>query len=364
MARKRSLASRYRRQVRAETGLRFDPEAQSIREAGRDARRQASGDIRAARQSARGIQRSSDRALPVARKRLGEALATVDTTPSPEVAASALGPAAGRDAAGAKRRLGEVLAGTEAELIMRKSDAAAGAASAVRQARSVLADSRGKLSSRSAALARQRGQFAQSRSGELVEGARDRGVKKRGQDKTAASSERGSKRSSGIDPDTGKPIPGGKLDPDANGKPGDQSKPKNGVKPATSERVEGATSAIALARQQVQRLKSKEGLGRAAIGPLLVEGRPGQSLKDPKTQQTIKVPGVKSVKQLWASIALDLEFNGGRVSSANLRRLKALGYTPASLGIKGPTKQPRATGGKPSSGAAGTPYGEGAGQVH
>jgi hypothetical protein len=213
-------------------------------------------------------------------------------------------------------------------------------------------------------IARDSGAFRQGRTGELIEGARDRAVTRRGQDVTRGNSrrstaqqERSSQRSAGIDPDTGQVIKGGKLDPDGNGKRGDQSKGKGkGGKNAgaSPSRIEGATSGIGLGRAQAKRLKDS-GRSKSEALTLLVTGRPSQTIEDEKGAK-VKVPGVQKVKESFAKAAVELEFDG-YVSTSTRKRLQALGYTMEALGLPkiGKPRKPYRGGG----GSGGAPTADG-----
>ena len=328
-----ALRDRFRRQVRAEARLRFGPEAAEIRRAGQEVKEQAAGDIRAARQSASGTKRTVRAARGPARKSLADALAAISAGPEPgtEAALGHLGSAAARDHLGAQGRLRETLAGLEAELTARELDADAGAVAAVRQARAVRASELGKLSGRLRDVAGQRGVFAQGRMGELFEDERDRRVTRRGQDLTLRGSRErtaAQDRRAAADRQSREKI--AELDGDGKGK----------RKRATSEQIISAQTHIDLARRQAARAKG-DGESRSGAAKLLIEGQ--KQLKDPATGQAIPDTAYKPVKQLWASVALDLEYGGG-ISAKNRKRLRALGYSLADFGIRpprGPGRNPR-----------------------
>lgn len=328
MARRRRLSDRYRGQVRAESRLRYDPEAETVREAKRDVRAQTQGDIRAARSSARDIRRSARAARPQAAKSFSEALRRVTQGPTPGVGAALgnLGAAAARDSEGARRRLAETQAGLETELTEREQDASAGAASASRAARENQRSEMGKLSTRLQSIARQRGLFAQQRSGELVDEERGRRVTRRGQnltlkgkrESTAAQNERDAANRKSRET-----IAAEKLKAAGKDK---KKRPR-----ATSDQIITAQSQLDIARRQAKRLKGAN-RSRGETADLLIRGR--SNLKD-ENGEVVPNTSVQSVKQMWASIALDLEYDG-RVSQANRRRLRARGYRLGDFGIKVP----------------------------
>jgi hypothetical protein len=161
-------------------------------------------------------------------------------------------------------------------------------------------------------------------------------------------SERNSLRSSGIDPDTGKPIPGGKLDPAA-------KKAKLHGKVSATGKPLNTGDAHATARDKIQQ-------GLAALGtldpdrtdrhetaPLLVGGHKSQELYDtvpaptaanPKATKQVRrvkggialsTPDIPGVGQ-WATIAADVYYDG-HLSRANQKILADNGYSIRSLGL-------------------------------
>lgn len=334
------LKDKYRRQVQAESKLRYGPQEREAREALREVGQRFKSDVRIARSTARGTKRTLKAMQPQVERAIGQAAATAAQGPTPGVSAALgnLGGAAARDAEGVKRRLAETLAMTTAEFAQRGVDAQAGKVSSIRNAQAVRDDEAGKIRRAYRGILSDRGTFAQQRAGELQESARERAAanrRNRADNRTSrrnnredlSQSERNSMRSAGIDPDTGKPIPGGKADPKAN-------KKKNA---ATNAQRADAQSAISLARTQAQRLKGTEGRARGEAAKALVEGRDDMTIKVDKDgrplAQPVKVPGVAKVDQLWASVALDIEYDGV-ISRKNLRRLRSLGYTTRGLGVR------------------------------
>jgi hypothetical protein len=344
----KKLAKRFKSQVNAESQLRFGPERRALRGQKREAKRTYRSDVGAAKATARGSASAARAADPQLKRVFGSASEAVNAGPSPDVATSALGPAAGRDADGTKRRLAETMAMAQQELIAREQDAYAGRDLAISSARGRRDEAVDRANEGLRGVARDSGAFRQGRTGELIEGARDRQVTRDGQRVTANNnrrtqrqSERNSLRSSGRDPDTNEITPGGKLDPDGNGKPGDQSKGKPGG--ASPSRVEGATSAITLGRTQAKRLKGS-GRSKQEALDLLTTGRPSQTVEDEKGNK-VKVPGVSKVKAVFAKASVELEFDG-QVSDRTRQRLNALGYSMKQLGLKRNRTEQRIRGGK------------------
>jgi hypothetical protein len=161
-------------------------------------------------------------------------------------------------------------------------------------------------------------------------------------------SERNSLRSSGIDPDTGKPIPGGKLDPAV-------KKAKLHGKVSATGKPLNPAGAHATARQEIQ--KGLAALGtldpdrtdRHETAPLLVGGHKSQPLYDtvpapttanPKATKQVRrvkggialsTPDIPGVGQ-WATIAADVYYDG-HLSRANQKLLADNGYSIKSLGL-------------------------------
>lgn len=323
MARKR-LADRYRSQVQAESTLRFDPERTEILQTRDDVFHRLRGDLAAAHAARRGVVASAKQAGPEIGKILRTALGQVATTPSPTVAQSELGAAAGRDAQGTQRRLRETMARAATEFKQRQVDAVAGEHLAVANARSAAAGDLDRLGSRLGSLARQEGAFAQGRIGELTESARARGVTKRGQTLTHQDRVAGQQLSHGdrvADRQSRERI--------AAQKKKDAAKKKKALSP---ERLERAQSEIALGQAQANRLKGG-GRSRSEALQLLVTGRPASSVDDPKTGTKLKVPGVKAVRDVFARVAVEQAYNG-RISSKTANRLRRLGYSPSALGLR------------------------------
>jgi hypothetical protein len=309
------------RQVRAEADLRFAPQARQIRQALGDVESEYATSVSVANDTARGAKRAARAARPVVSRAIGSALETTQQGPTPGVAAALgnLGPAAARDSEGARRRLAETLAMTKAELAQRSVDAESGRSSAIRQAAAVRSEGRRTLRGQLQGVASDAGTFAQARAGELGQEAAQRRVARRGQDVQAgqrAADRVSRERIAEADRSARERIAGAK----------DQGREK-----ATAPRREAAMSALSLAREQAARLK-RAGRDRGEIGPLLVEGRESQTVDGDRPGEKIRVPGVKKVDQLWASVALDIEFDG-RLSRTNLDRLRKLGYGANMLGI-------------------------------
>jgi hypothetical protein len=194
----------------------------------------------------------------------------------------------GVEAQALQARLGESGALAQQQLAARRVSAVEGQGAAQQQALRDFRDDRGKIGDRSAALAQEIGAFTTQTSGELS--AADASAQAES-DKLAAQlgqSERNSIRSSGVDPDTGAPIPGGKLDPKTNA-------PKKNW--ATNEQQGAAADDLDTARGFAEKLKAV-GVSRGdAAQALLV----GQDAKEIPVFQTVKLAngGTKQEKVLW-----------------------------------------------------------------
>lgn len=343
---KRPASARYSPQVDAESKLKFGPEESSLRaqladaETTRDQAYAGAGGVRAA------IEGSAKAALPKLRTEYGTAQRAVDTVQktlgTALTGAGSLGGAAIRDSEGTKMRLAEALAAAEAETTARQRDASSGEAFARQNADSQLATTKGKIGQRQTDLAGERGAFAQARSGELVEASRGRSVTRRGQDKTAATA-----RDNRIAANTRADRSAGETA--RHNRATERQARKNGgtglAKPADVEKARTAVNrAMDSARAIAGEVSAKDKAGgkkmrdRADAAKILVNGRAGQTIKnDPKSGEPlanpIKVPGVNKQDQLYASVALDMLYDG-RISKGNQARLSRLGLTPKQLGLR------------------------------
>jgi hypothetical protein len=165
--------------------------------------------------------------------------------------------------------------------------------------------------------------------GELFESKRDRDVTRRGQTLTLRGKRettRAQNDRAAADRQSREKIAADKL---AAQKDDKAKKPR-----ATSEQIVSAQTHLDLARRQAARAKG-DGEGRGGAAKLLIEGQ--KAIKDPLTNQEIPDTAYKSVKQLWASVALDLEYDG-KVSEKNRRQLVARGYRLKDFGIKVPKR--------------------------
>jgi hypothetical protein len=186
-----------------------------------------------------------------------------------------------------QRNLQESKAAEIADLGSRRVSAREGAAFAVTNAASVRNAALAKIADRFQALRQEKGAFEASTAATLQDDARQRqqqlriamaGLRQRTRRRggTARQSERNSLRSAGIDPQTGKPIPGGKLDPKAPGKK------KGGATHSEYLKWQTSIEDISAAAKRLKNAKDRQGrplnLSRAQIVDKLSAGRPAQTL--------------------------------------------------------------------------------------
>jgi hypothetical protein len=350
---KRSAADRYASQVSAESTLKFGPEADSLAAALADAEKSYGSDVAVAQGTRAAIQTASQRAKPEFRKDYGAALGTVDQTKatlSADLArlpgAGALAGAPARDAAGTRRRLAEALAANEAEMTSRSADAVSGERFAIAAAGARRADTREKVQARAQGLAREQGAFSQARSGELVESARGRSVTRRGQTLTAeGNAARRRTQNKNTDAQLEETKRHNRRQEQIQVEKG---KEKGKPKAATPEKTQKVKTQISRAVAQAERMRAV-GRGRHDAAGLLVNGLPGQQIKeapkdgfkfggqtynagDPLPNNGVKIPDVKPTEELYASVALDIAYDG-HVSTRNMRLLQKMGLSVRELGL-------------------------------
>jgi hypothetical protein len=260
-------------------------------------------------------------------------------------------------------RLSESRTNALSSLDDRRVRAAEGAQFAAGAAHDKLVDDLTKILQRKQDLAGERGAFKAATMGQLEEAARKRATDIKiasGHDTAAANradatitqQERNSKRSAGIDPDTGKPIPGGKLDPKAQ---------KKGKRVTASGAPAVSADAHLAFQNKVQEIASyvdryKGKVSRKEIVAKLQKGRPQQTVyADPKTGNPVakNTPGAVAVPltkipqyqpDLAMSAALDVALDG-HLSRPTQQKLQQH-YILSELGL--PTYQEwRKRGGSP-----------------
>ena len=350
MARRRG---RWAQQAALEALLRFGPEQAALRELQYAALGNFQRSVRTARGSARAIgqtvQQERPRVGKAYRQSIGQARAGYSIA-NDELAA--LGPeanslkaAAALEREGAVRRLRESRADELSDLSERRVAAQEGRAFAVQQARTTLVDDLTKVLRAKRDLARQRGTFTQLTTRELRQAAQQRAMQERQFRMGLSGQERRSIRSSGIDPNTGKPIPGGRLDPDANNQPGDQRPRGRGGRGGGGNRATrgqiGTAQDIANTALAEARSLARAGLRRSEIASALRRGQDDIERRDPQTGKPIiddkgrpeVIPGVPQIKSpLILSAALDQVFLG-YVRQSTARALNRRGIYVTDLGF-------------------------------
>lgn len=337
----RSRSRRLRRVARQTAELRYGPErrqlegalfeARDARDAGVDAARATGRGLRSAIRGARpGFARTYDEG---AERLAANAGVIGPNMPTSGPGAAILAAQAGEHQAALDANVAARTA-TLADLTQQGIRAREGQAFAVRNARDQYQADVGKVLQQLLGLSQEEGLFAAAEFGRLRENALDRGQR-----------ERGSKRSAGIDPKTGKPIPGGKLDPDANGKPGDQRKGKG--ERATNAQHGDLADRIKEAKHWATLLK-KGGASREAVEAALAAGRPSSTvyrevddgrggtkrvpvLTDQGTEKkTREIPSLGA--GLFLEAALDEVFKG-HVSRRTTRQLHQRGFFVRKLPV-------------------------------
>jgi hypothetical protein len=236
--------------------------------------------------------------------------------------APAFAQSGGIEATALNARMGEAQALANYQLQGRRVSAVEG-----EQAARNFTSDRAKIGQRATDLARESGAFTASTIQDLIGADTKAATDLAGRQATLTQQERNSQRSAGIDPDTGQPIPGGKLDPKAN-------KPK-GAGWASQEAQTAAGSEIS---RLINAAKGEMGndVTRADVADLLrtgipkaskvvyenvpilnAQGKPtGRTKRQPKlngdgTPVTVDDPGVNAAKsQLLLTAALDMAYDG------------------------------------------------------
>jgi hypothetical protein len=332
-------ATPYDSQIAAESTLRFSPETSALGEALADALSQRDSSIASARSAAQGAIQTSRQAAPGLKAITGDVLGQLDS-----LAAST--PGAASDLARTRGRLAERLGLATADNAARATSAAAGYQGAVDQANGAAGAARSKIMARLQAMGQEQGAYAQGRASEL---ARD-DANRQADAQQAADQNTTTLLAAGVDPTTGEILPGGPKDPKANGDAAKQA--EKDAKARAGERAKSLASpeAITAGAQEIQRAMAAAakfkaaGLTRQESAQKLLDGvqaSGGEPIYTSSTSKTGSVsqdrvltdgtsgtqvttpssPGFDPVKSpLWASIALDMVWDGG-VSRNNVKRL-------------------------------------------
>lgn len=320
--------SRFLTQAALEALVKFGPQEDALKEAAQTARDTYGTTVQQAHAGTLAIQQAIDAARPRAAQIYDQAglrqAALNNTLLGHDLAglgsvADSIKAGAATEALGAATNLNQARTDTLADLGNRRVLAAQGGVAAQRQALDSLTSDLAKVLQAKQDLSGQKGAFKAATIGDLEEAARQRATQIKVATGHNSQSERNSLRSAGIDPDTGKPIPNGKLDPKAD--------------PAKKRRVT-ATGALAVSpdkhldfTNRVQEIASyvakyKGKLSRPEIVAKLKTGRSAQTVSvDPKTHAPVadNTPGaikvhLSSIPQyqpdLAMTAALDIALDG------------------------------------------------------
>jgi hypothetical protein len=315
-----AIPRRYRQQAKDLAVVRYGPELGALTALLKQAQQTRSEQLGSARTANAAIQSSLDLARPEARNVYTAAQRTANAQnaiTAPSLAALPAGnpysAAAAIEQSGLKGRLAESEAATLSELSQRRVDAAAGYAGTRRQAQRDYGKTLGQLGDRGRGITQEMGAYIGSTIADLT-GA---DAKARAEAKRIAAQINASRGNAwiaaGADPVTHKPIPHGRLDPDA---PQNQPKPTKPSKPTGADRTASATFSRALGiiqqrdamkRNQVPDAKVR----RAGLAELLLQGN--------------RADGLPAIPRAILSAALDMHYNKA-LSDNTVRLLHQAGY--------------------------------------
>lgn len=341
---KRRRSNRWASQAAQLRLVRYGPEESGLNELVR----QAEGDYRTglaqARGNAQGTISTIDQAIPNVRdiyENAGLTQARAASTFAGDAGkvapGSPLAAAASLEQQVGIRHLNEAQASALTGLQDQRAAAKSGQTFASNKARSDFLETVGKVMQRRQDLAGEEGAFTASTAQQLMQADLDRQQQADIAGAKLSQQERNSLRSAGIDPDTGSPIPNGKLDPKA-------KKNGRGSGGATNEQIGAAQDAVQETLGWARRLR-QQGLGRGDVAAALSAGREaadvplhdpstGKALFNPdgtpKTKRRGGIPAAKS--QLLLSAALDVVYRG-YVSPEVLRKLHSRGLKLKDLGL-------------------------------
>jgi hypothetical protein len=325
MARKQD---RFTRDAQLETGLRFGDQETALASLLASERQSRINTIRSAEGAARSATASAQASRPVLRKIYEEAgLTRQEANQDADTAMSGLGQAAdvfrgaiARERAQAKTRIGESQASALGGVEERVGQIALGAQAARNQADTRWADAQSQIGQQFAGLQGQKGAFAALTVSQAKEAQRNRDVQLRSQDLAhqldplkARQIEAGV---TGIDPVTGKPTPASRR----------AAQNKKGKGTLTRDQRQKRLDQVGYAQGVIRQLRTIDRtIGRSDVAGSLLTGR---QIKDANGKTVLTI---KPVGQQWASVALDLEFDG-HVSRANRERLRRAGISAKRAG--------------------------------
>lgn len=336
--------SRTRRNAQVNALLRFRPEEDVLLAAVRQAYANRRLATRQAHGQAEGLISAVAETMPAARK------VYRDQAKSQRFAADVygtdiaeLGPVADSIEAGAalerrtaRDQLAQARSGTLTGLTQQRIAARAGEQFAVAKGRSDFIADIKEILAQKASLADRKGAFVQSEIARLADAAADRRIDLR----QISQSERNSQRTAGIDPDTGRPIPGGKLDP--------RPDPKDRFD-ATPATYKDANKQIGKAIAVLGQLDpEKDPAGRHDYRRLLITGHDSQPIyaTDPTTGKRTPAldkngipkvtPEIPAIDKAYAIAAVQMYYDG-HISRQTIKTLHDLGIKVKRLPVKPPT---------------------------
>jgi hypothetical protein len=357
MAKRRN--QRWAREAAMQALVRFGPEASGLRALERQAKSTYQMTTKTAAGAAQTIVGEVDRARPAVKRNYDQAGLDAARAAHKVInpVMNSLGPAAGTLAAATKlsqgtgaRRLAEERAASLTDLSQRRVQAVQGAQFAQANARDTLVGELAKIFERQQDLRRERGAFTAATAGQLREAARDRAqqmdiaelsaeTQRQNSRRTQRQSERNSLRSAGINPETGKPIPGGRLDPkekDGKGREWASSAQQQAARRDFQQALDYAKD---FSRERAPRHEAANVLKRglpASEDEVIYDPQTGKPKvgKDGKRLKAPGTPGVPAIKdELMLTAALDIAYDG-HLSRATQRKLHANGIKIGPLGAK------------------------------
>jgi hypothetical protein len=360
MAKTRSRRSTWLDQGKAASLVRYGPEISALMALRQENVTDYHRALHQADAGRMGTQAAVAAAIPALQKIYAADEATrrgIATVPNTDLAA--LGPAANAFKAAQVQELGGALGAltqtrTQAlsDLTSRGVRAAESAAGARGSALAQYRADQGKVNQRHLDLLGEMGAFTQQTAGDLSQKAAQRRVTRLNTKDRIAQSERSSVRSSGIDPDTGKPIPGGKLDPRSQANASKAFKSKYGVDLASPDAHRSLIKSVSTEMDRVgdlvkqakkdrrPRSETDRVLRTGITGGTVHDPATGRVKVDPKTGLAVTAPDVKPVDSLERGIILDLIYDG-HVSDKHANALHNQGYSVSRLGLPGATAKQR-----------------------
>lgn len=308
------MAKRIRR-VKAEAFLNYGPRRSALARLLEESKGQARSDRRHAKYAARYLNQVAGHSSPVIDQLFRGAqgqLAAVNRSQMGSAdhlgaQASTLKAILASEGAGAQGRMTVARANALSDVVADQGRRAQGLGYRLDQIRGERQERDAKILTQLTDLDAEEGAFVAKRLGELTDKSKDRRLDRRAQRER----ERHNRESEAV-----------ARDREERQREKDNEKPKR--KLVTPQQQGAAKDSITEARHWADYLKGLDYTREEAKARLL-EGRPSQTV-DGK-----KLPAIPKTKALWASIALDLAWNG-RISSRNARELRKRGYRVKKFG--------------------------------